>query len=88
MTTTDVLFDQRVRWLYCLPCQRPFELDEDGRGSCDCGRSRGRAVEDEVEVRGPAKALTPLETVVHADGGEWAIIPEDVVVRRVIPPAA
>lgn len=86
--TTDTLLATEIRWLYCLPCRRAFELD-DGYGACRCGRSEALLLHDgSVQVQGPVKALTPLETVVHLEGGEWAPVPEDVRVRRVVPSAA
>ncbi len=87
MTPIDA-FETPIQRAYCLACQRVFELDERGLGSCRCRRSRARLVEGVLEIQGPAKALTPLETIVRADGGEWAIVPEGIVVRRVLPPAA
>jgi hypothetical protein len=84
----DTLLGTDIRWVYCLPCRRAFEL-EHGRGACRCGRSEAMLLDDgTIQVQGPAKAMTPLETVVHVDGGEWALVPEDVTVRRVLPPAA
>jgi hypothetical protein len=41
-----------------------------------------------VEVQGPTRALAPVETVIRLDGGEWAPLPEDVFIRRVLPTAA
>ena len=88
MTSTEMLLSTRIRWVYCLSCRTAFELVE-GVGACPCGRSQARTLDEEtVQVRGPAKALTPIETVVHVEGGEWAWVPEDVTVRRVLPPAA
>jgi hypothetical protein len=50
---------------------------------------RRPAHDDEtVEVAGPGKALTPVETVVHLEGGEWAMLPEGLAVRRVTASAA
>ncbi|HEX5950896.1 MAG TPA: hypothetical protein VFZ96_07830 [Actinomycetota bacterium] len=86
--TTDTLLGTEIRWVYCLPCRRAFELEND-HGRCACGRSEAALLEDgTLQVQGPAKALTPLETIVHVDGGEWTIVPEDVTVHRVLPPAA
>lgn len=86
--TTDTLLGTDIRWVYCLPCRRAFEL-EDGRGTCTCGRSEALLLDgDTLQVKGPAKALTPLDTVVHVDGVEWTLVPEDITVRRVLPPAA
>jgi hypothetical protein len=86
--TNDTLLGTDIRWVYCLPCRRAFEL-EHGRGACRCGRSEAMLLDDgTIQVQGPAKAMTPLETVVHVDGGEWALVPEDVTVHRVLPPAA
>lgn len=83
----DALLDTDIRWVYCLPCRRAFEL-EGGRGACRCGRSEAVVLDEAtVQVQGPAKALTPLETVVHVEGGEWTLLPEDVTVRRVLPAA-
>lgn len=85
---TTALLESKLRWLYCLSCRNPFQL-VDGSGSCDCGRSVARLIDDEtIEVAGPAKALTPVETVVHLEGGEWAMLPEDLTVRRVMASAA
>lgn len=81
MRSTDTLFASGIRWLYCLPCRRPFELT-DGEGSCECGRSRARMLDDGVELRGPVKALAPLDTIVRADGAEWTLVPEEITVRR------
>ncbi|HSD48534.1 MAG TPA: hypothetical protein VLE71_01760 [Actinomycetota bacterium] len=82
----DTLLGSNIPWGYCLPCRRAFEL-ENGRGACRCGRSRAALFDDgTLEVQGPARALTPLETVVHLDGGEWTLVPEDAHVRRI--PAA
>lgn len=34
------------------------------------------------------RALAPVETVVRVDGGQWAPLPEDVFIRRLLPDAA
>jgi len=76
---------------------RKFNLHDGRKGSALAVRVTPRASRNEIvellddgtiQVQGPAKAMTPLETVVHVDGGEWALVPEDVTVRRVLPPAA
>ena len=69
--TNDTLLGTDIRWVYCLPCRRAFEL-EDGHGARRCGRSDAVLLEDGIlQVQGLVKALTPLETVVRLDGGEW-----------------
>jgi hypothetical protein len=85
---SDRLLDDRLQKLYCLSCRTAFELS-DATGSCSCGRSTGRLLDDGmVQVQGPAKALVPIETVVRVDGGEWTMVSDDLSMRRVIPPAA
>lgn len=87
--TTDTLLGTHVRWAYCLSCRSAFELTGARTARCRCGRSQAVLLDDEtIQVQGPAKALVPLETIVHIEGGEWAIVPEDLTVRRVLPPAA
>lgn len=76
-----------VKWLYCFACDQPFELLPP-LARCDCGRSTARLDGGVLEVQGPAKALAPIEKIVHVDGGEWAPVPEDVFIHRVLPAAA
>jgi hypothetical protein len=87
MAMTDVLAPTPVKWLYCFACEETFEL-AGSDGSCGCGRSSARLDGGIVEIQGPARALAPVETVIRLDGGEWAPLPEDVFIRRVLPRAA
>jgi hypothetical protein len=83
----DTLAPTPVKWLYCFACGEPFELA--GRdASCPCRRSSARLDGGILEIRGPTRALAPVETVIRVDGGEWAPLPEDVFIRRVLPSAA
>ena len=77
----------QVRWLLCFACGEPFEMLGQ-EGLCACGRSAARAEAGVVEIEGPAKVLTPIETVVRVEGGEWTPVPDDIVIRRVVPDAA
>lgn len=88
MDPISSLFETQVRWFYCLRCQLAFELDETGHGACRCGRSLASLAGNEVEVRGPVKVLVPVEDIRHINGQELMFAPEDIVVRRVLPPAA
>jgi hypothetical protein len=83
----DVLETTSVKWLYCFACEEPFELLPPV-AECPCGRSSARLDGGVLEVRGPAKVLAPVEKVVRVDGGEWAPVPEDVFIHRVLPTAA
>jgi len=87
MTMADTLAPTPVKWLYCFACEEPFEL-AGSDGSCGCGRSSVRLDGGIVEIQGPTRALAPVETVIRLDGGEWAPLPEDVFIRRVLPRAA
>ena len=87
MTMADTLAPTPVKWLYCFACEEPFEL-AGSDGSCGCGRSSARLDGGIVEIQGPTRALAPVETVIRLDGGEWAPLPEDVFIRRVLPRAA
>ncbi len=87
MAVTDMLAPTPVKWLYCFACEETFEL-EGSHASCGCGRSSARVDGGIVEVQGPTRALAPVETVIRLDGGEWAPLPEDVFIRRVLPRAA
>ena len=87
MTMADTLAPTPVKWLYCFACEEPFEL-AGSEGSCGCGRSSARLDGGIVEIQGPTRALAPVETVIRLDGGEWAPLPEDVFIRRVLPRAA
>jgi hypothetical protein len=29
--------------------------------------------------------LAPIETVIKVEGGEWAPVPDDIAIRRVVP---
>jgi hypothetical protein len=87
MAMTDMLAPTPVKWLYCFACEETFEL-AGSDGSCGCGRSSARLDGGIVEIQGPARALAPVETVIRLDGGEWAPLPEDVFIRRVLPRAA
>jgi hypothetical protein len=83
----DALEPIPVKWLYCFACEAPFELLPPV-AECSCGRSSARLDGGVLEVRGPAKALAPVEKVIRVDGGEWAPVPEDVFIHRVLPTAA
>ncbi len=83
----DTLGRSQVKWLYCYACNEAFEL-VGSEASCACGRSTARIDGGVVEIKGPTRALAPVETVVRVDGGEWAPLPEDVFIRRVLPDAA
>jgi hypothetical protein len=74
----------QVRWLVCFACGEPFEMVGQ-EALCPCGRSAARLEAGVVEVEGPAKVLAPIETVIKAEGGEWAPVPDDIVIRRVVP---
>jgi hypothetical protein len=87
MAMTDMLAPTPVKWLFCFACEEPFEL-AGSHGSCGCGRSSARLDGGIVEIQGPTRALAPVETVIRLDGGEWAPLPEDVFIRRVLPRAA
>jgi hypothetical protein len=87
MTMADTLAPTPVKWLYCFACEEPFEL-AGSEGSCGCGRSSARLDGGIVEIQGPTRALAPVETVIRLDGGEWAPLPEDVFIRRLLPRAA
>ena len=87
MAVTDMLAPTPVKWLYCFACEETFEL-AGLHASCGCGRSSARVDGGIVEVQGPTRALAPVETVIRLDGGEWAPLPEDVFIRRVLPRAA
>jgi hypothetical protein len=87
MAMTDMLAPTPVKWLYCFACEETFEL-AGSHASCGCGRSSARMDGGIVEVQGPTRALAPVETVIRLDGGEWAPLPEDVFIRRVLPTAA
>jgi hypothetical protein len=76
-----------VKWLYCFACGETFELVGPD-ASCPCGRSSARVDGGIIEIAGPTRALAPVETVIRVDGGEWAPLPEDVFIRRVLPSAA
>lgn len=83
----DALEPAPVKWLYCFACNEPFELLPPV-AECPCGRSSARLDGGVLEVRGPAKVLAPVEKIVRVDGGEWAPVPEDVFIHRVLPTAA
>ena len=83
----DTLEPIPVKWLYCFACGEPFELLPPV-ATCSCERSSARLDGGVLEVQGPAKALAPVETIVRVDGGEWAPVPEDVFIHRVLPDAA
>ena len=83
----DALETTPVKWLYCFACDEPFELLTPV-AECPCGRSSARLDGGVLEVRGPAKVLAPVEKVVRVDGGEWAPVPEDVFIHRVLAAAA
>jgi len=83
----DALEPIPVKWLYCFACDEPFELLPPV-AECSCGRSSARLDGGVLEVRGPAKALAPVEMVIRVDGGEWAPVPEDVFIHRVLTTAA
>ena len=87
MDMTDMLAPTPVKWLYCFACEESFEL-AGSHASCGCGRSSARLDGGIVEIQGPSRALAPVETVIRLDGGEWAPLPEDVFIRRVLPRAA
>ena len=83
----DTLAPTPVKWLYCFACGTPFELTGSDT-TCPCHRSTARLDGGILEIQGPARALAPIEIVVRLDGGEWAPLPEDVFIRRVLPNAA
>jgi hypothetical protein len=83
----DTLAPTPVKWLYCFACGETFELVATD-ASCPCGRSSARVDGGILEIAGPTRALAPVETVIRVDGGEWAPLPEDVFIRRVLPSAA
>ena len=83
----DTVQASPVKWLYCFACDEPFELLPP-MATCGCGRSSARSDGGVLEVRGPAKALAPVEKIVRVDGGEWAPVPEDVFIHRILPAAA
>jgi len=87
MAMTDLLAPTPVKWLYCFACEESFEL-AGSHASCGCGRSSARLDGGILEIQGPTRALAPVETVIRLDGGEWAPLPEDVFIRRVLPRAA
>jgi hypothetical protein len=87
MAMTDLLAPTPVKWLYCFACEEAFEL-AGSHASCGCGRSSARLDGGILEIQGPTRALAPVETVIRLDGGEWAPLPEDVFIRRVLPRAA
>lgn len=87
ITMADTLTPTPVKWLYCFACAEPFEM-VGSTARCSCGRSSARLDGNILEVRGPTRALAPVETAIHVDGGEWMPVPEDVFIRRVLHRAA
>lgn len=83
----DVTSQNPVKWSVCYACGEPFEFDG-SEASCGCGRSGARIDGGVIEIQGPMRALAPVETVVRVDGGQWAPLPEDVFIRRLLPDAA
>jgi hypothetical protein len=83
----DTMRQTQVKWLYCFACGEPFELVGLG-ATCNCRRSAAVMDGGVLEIRGPARALAPVEDVVRVDGGEWVPVFEGVTIKRRVARAA